>query len=159
MLTSVFCSPNTKMHSSSSSEQQHTNESQAGHFDTELLRQVIEIDVDCLAHRLRRERGVVVREQMLCDWCRIVFERVVAETLGTGAKSSFLPSAINERIQRILAETFEASLEPKSLPECAVKGRGATAVFIKRLKSSFAIIGQKQPEWGFGVQNNLHEDA
>lgn len=85
-------------------------------FDTSLLWQIVEVEVELAASRLRRERGIVLSSATQSAWARHIFTRVSTSTFAEISSHSFLPSVMNIRlkteIERLVCDEVLLSHEP-----------------------------------------------
>lgn len=90
-------------------------------FDTDLLQQIVAVEIDLTVRRIARDKGVIIDEQTQRHWIQSVLERLERQTFEDVKAHSFLPSVLQERmhceINRILHEEILDQPATASIPQ------------------------------------------
>lgn len=96
-------------------------------FDTQLLEQIVAIEVDCAVRRIAREDGVMIDERTQRQWTSRVLEYVEDETFQQLHAHAFLPAALETSmacaISRIVQEEVVGTQKSLPVPQLLPFGR------------------------------------
>lgn len=85
-------------------------------LDMTLMREVVELDLENLARRVREEHNVVIPLECMKEWRDRIVEALHAEVERELAEHRFLPARLNERIAVCARELLLAYLHPVPQP-------------------------------------------
>lgn len=115
-------------------------------FDTALLQQIVQIEVDCAVHKLMREQGIMIDTQTQAVWTETICTRVQKATFQEINAHSFLPAVMNIRLRSAVEQLIHEEVHIVAKDHAESIGRVKPVPWPCKLMTTLVILLKKQLE-------------
>jgi hypothetical protein len=88
-------------------------------FDTDLLKQIIEVGVDTAVRELHRERGIELEAIDQSAWVHTILSHISEDIMRMASNHELLPADIDEEIDTEIAELVDRETHKPKPKDCA----------------------------------------
>lgn len=143
MFTQYF---NTHIHIHTMSQRPHPIGLHCERFDTGLLHQIVEIEVDCAVHRLMREQGIMIDTRTQAAWTQTICDRVGNATFEEINAHSFMPSVMNIRLRSAVEQLIREEVHSAAKDHAENVATAKSVPWPCKLMAALVILLKKQIE-------------